>query len=284
VTAPPKPVFDPTKLAEMDDAVQQAIADKMLPGGVLWVERNGAAYYKAYGKRALLPTEEPMTDDTIFDAASLTKVLATTPAIMLLVERGQVTLDEPLATYLREFKGNGKDAITIRQLLTHTSGLRPDLDTKPPWSGYETAIRLACAEKLAAPPGTAFRYSDINFFLLGDVVRRVSGQKLNEFVAREIYTPLGMRDTGYLPPPDKLARVAPTEKVGDAILRGTVHDPTARYMGGVAGHAGTFTTAADLARFARMMLNEGELDGVRLFKPDTVRLMTRVQTPDSVPA
>jgi len=284
LTAPPKPVFDSARLAEMDAAVQQAIADKMLPGGVLWLERNGAAYHKAYGQKALSPSEEPMTEATIFDAASLTKVVATTPAIMLLVERGQVRLDEPLVTYLPEFKGNGKETFTIRQLLTHTSGLRPDIDTKPPWSGYETAIRLACAEKVAAPPGTAFRYSDINFLLLGEVVRRVSGRNLNEFVAREVYTPLKMRDTGFLPPPDKLARIAPTEKVNDGMLRGTVHDPTARYMGGVAGHAGLFTTAADLARFARMMLNEGELDGVRILKPETVRLMTRVQTPESIQA
>ena len=276
--------FHPEKLAEMDAAIRQSVADRQCPGAVLWLERNGAEYHHAYGRRALVPVEELMTEDTIFDAASLTKVIACTPAVMLLIERGRIELDGRVQAYIPEFSGEGKEAITIRQLLTHTSGLRPDISTQPPWSGYDTAIRMACAEKPLAPPGTSFRYSDINFFLLGEVVRRVSGSKLNEFVAREIYQPLKMSDTGYLPDASRLPRIAPTEKVGTNILRGTVHDPTARYMGGVAGHAGLFTTAADLARYARMLLNRGELDGVRIFKPETVDLMTGVQTPDPIPA
>jgi len=154
--------------------------------------------------------------------------------------------------------------------------------TKPPWSGARTAIQLACEEKLQAPPGTLFRYSDINFFLLGEVVQRVTGRKLEEFCAHDIFEPLKMVDTGYLPSREKLARIAPTEPANGAMLRGTVHDPTARFMGGVAGHAGLFTTAADLARYARMLLHQGELDGVRLFKPETVALMTAVQTPASI--
>ena len=311
----------------MDAAIEAAIADHQCPGAVLWLERNGFAYHKAYGKRAVAPAEESMTEDTLFDAASLTKVVACTPAVMRLVERGQVALEERVQTYLPEFKGDGKETITIRQLLTHTSGLRPDISTRPPWSGYDTAIRMACAEKLVTPPGTAFRYSDINFFLLGEVVRRVSGMKLNEFVEREIYRPLKMLDTGFRPfttsnaneaampenerknpaprtlpaegsklrdaalasgmatdPPAPVTRIAPTEKIDNRILRGVVHDPTARYMGGVAGHAGLFTTAADLARYARMLLNLGELDGVRVFKPETVRLMTSVQSPETIRA
>jgi len=280
----PGDVFFAEKLAEMDTAINATIADKGCPGGVLWFEHDGVAYHKAYGKRALVPAEEPMTEDTIFDAASLTKVIATTPAVMLLVERGQVKLDEAAQTYIPEFKGDGKEAITVRQLLTHTSGLRPDISTRPAWSGYDTAIRMACAEKLVTPPGTAFRYSDINFFLLGEIVRRVSGSPLNEFVAREIYGPLKMTDSGFLPPATKLLRIAPTERINGRILRGIVHDPTARFMGGVAGHAGLFLTAADLARFARMMLNGGELDGVRIFKPETVKLMTGVQSPEAVSA
>jgi uncharacterized protein YbbC (DUF1343 family) len=275
-------VFHTEKLAEIDDAIHKAIADKRTPGGVLWVERNGVAYHRAYGQRALLPREEPMTEDTIFDAASLTKVIATTPAIMLLIERGQVKLDEPVRTYLAGFKGEGKEAITVRHLLVHTSGLRPDLSLTEQWSGYETAIRLACEEKLVSAPGEVFRYSDINFFLLGEIVERVTGRKLSEFVEREVFHPLKMADTGFLPAATKLPRIAPTEKQGDTVLRGVVHDPTARRMGGVAGHAGLFTTAADLSRFARMMLNGGELDGVRVFKPGTVRLMTGVQTPDAL--
>ncbi|MBI3875770.1 MAG: DUF1343 domain-containing protein, partial [Verrucomicrobia bacterium] len=229
-----------------------------------------------------------------FDAASVTKVVAGTPALMLLVERGRVRLDEPVRAYIPQFTGGGKEAVSVRQLLTHTSGLRPDVDTKPPWSGHDTAIRKACEEKLQTPPGTAFRYSDINLFLVGEIVERVSGMKLNEFCAKEIYGPLKMMDTGFLPPEPKRARIAPTEQISESEaeflrtkpfwLRGAVHDPTARYMGGVAGHAGLFTTAADLARFARMMLNEGELDGARVFQPATVRLMTSVQSPPNVPS
>lgn len=277
--------FRADKLAEMDSAIREAIAEKKLPGGVLWLEREGSVYRKAYGQRALLPAEEPMTEDTIFDAASLTKVIATTPAILLLIERGQVKVDAPAQSYLPEFTGDGKETITLRHLLTHTSGLRPGLGATPAWAGSERAIQLACAEKMRSRAGADFVYSDINFILLGEVVRRVSGRPLNEFVTREIYQPLHMEDTGFLPPAAKLARIAPTTtNEGVGVLRGLVHDPTSRRMGGVAGHAGLFFTAADLARFARMLLNEGTLAGVRIFKPETVRLMTSVQSPDAVPA
>jgi uncharacterized protein YbbC (DUF1343 family)/CubicO group peptidase (beta-lactamase class C family) len=285
---PPEPpaaaaVFHAEKLAEMDAAILQAIADKKCPGGVLWLERQGTVYCKAYGRRAVVPAEEPMTEDTIFDVASLTKAVATTPAIMLLVERGQVSLDAPVCAYLPEFKGDGKEAITVKHLLTHTSGLRPGLDHQPAWSGYDTAIKLACAEKLRAKPGETLVYSDINFEVLGEVVRRVSRQGLDQFLAKEVYQPLKMADTGFRPPASLRGRIAPTEqRAEEGLLRGVVHDPTARSMGGVAGHAGLFTTAADLARFARMMLGNGELDGVRIFKPETVKLMTSAQTPDHI--
>src|ERR1043165_5550740 len=150
--------FRVEKLAEMDAAINQAIADKKCPGGVLGFEHEGKVYHKAYGNRAIVPEVEPMTEDTIFDAASLTKVVACTPAMMLLIERGQVKLDEPAQTYIPEFKGDGKEAITVRQLMTHTSGLRPDIETKTDWHGQQTAIQKACEEKLQAPPGTVFRY------------------------------------------------------------------------------------------------------------------------------
>ncbi len=268
----------------MDTAINRAIADKKCPGGVLWLEHRGASYHKAYGNRALVPGAEPMTEDTIFDAASLTKVIACTPAVMLLVERGQVKLDEPVQTYIPEFKGDGKEAITVRQLMLHVSGLRGDIETSTDWRGQQTAIQKACAEKLLSAPGAAFRYSDINFFLLGEIVQRVSHQPLEQFVTREVYAPLKMTDTGYLPPAARLPRIAPTEVVNGKPYRGVVHDPTARHMGGVAGHAGLFTTAPDLARYARMLLNRGSLDGVRILKPETVALMTSVQSPPSIRA
>lgn len=275
-------VFAPAKLAAIDAAINQAITEGKTPGAIFWLERDGLAYHRAYGRRALVSSVEEATEDTIYDAASMTKVVATTPAIMLLWERGQLELEAPVCRYLPEFKGGGKEAITIRQLLTHTSGLRPDLSLNPPWSGYDRAIQLACAEKLLTPPGTAFRYSDINFFLLGEVVHRVSGHPLNEFVASEIYRPLRMRDAGFLPPASQRHRIAPTELADGVMLRGVVHDPTARRMGGVAGHAGLFFTVADVARYANLLVHQGQLGGVRLFKPETVKLMTSVQTPESV--
>jgi CubicO group peptidase (beta-lactamase class C family) len=276
--------FHPEKLAEMDAAINQAIAEHRCPGGVLWLEHDGAVYEKAYGCRALVPAREPMSEDTIFDAASLTKVVATTPAVMLLIERGRVKLDEPVSAYIPEFTGDGRESVTVRELLTHTSGLPPDIETKSDWHGEPEAIKKACAEKLQAKPGTVFKYSDINFILLGEIVQRVSRTPLEVFVQREIYAPLKMTSTGYLPTPDKLPRIAPTEVVDGKPWRGVVHDPTARHMGGVAGHAGLFTTAADLARYARMLLNLGELDGVRVLKPETVKLMTSVQSPAQISA
>ncbi len=272
------------KILEMGAAINEAIAEKKCPGGVLWLTHGGHSTWKAFGHRAVVPTEEPMTDDTIFDAASLTKVVATTPAIMLLLERGQVSLDDPVAKYLPEFAVENKGEITVRQLLTHTSGLRPDISLKPDWTGYDEAIRLCCAEKLGSTPGEKVTYSDTGMILVGEIVRRVIGEPLDKFVKREIYDRLGMKDTSFNPPKEKLGRIAPTEVEGDTPVRGVVHDPRARRMGGVAGHAGLFFTAADLDRYARMLLNGGELNGVRIFKPETVKLMTSVQTPPSVSA
>jgi uncharacterized protein YbbC (DUF1343 family)/CubicO group peptidase (beta-lactamase class C family) len=268
----------------MDSAVQQAIAEKRCPGGVLWLESRGASYHKAYGNRAVVPSIEPMTEDTIFDAASLTKVVACTPAVMWLIEHGKIVLDEPVRTYIPEFAGEGRDSVTVRHLLTHTSGLRPDIETRTDWHGQAEAIRKACEERLQSVPGTVFRYSDINFFMLGEIVQRVSKTPLQDFVREKIYAPLGMSDTGYLPAETNMLRIAPTEVVAGKPWRGVVHDPTARHMGGVAGHAGLFFTASDLAKYARMLLNGGQLDGIRIFKPETVRLMTTVQPPESLTA
>ena len=263
--------FDATRLREIDGAVRSAIAAHQLPGGVIWIEHDGSVYTRPYGYRALVPRRERMTENTIFDAASITKVIATAPSIWLLIERGQIDLDAPVSRYLPEFHGGWRDEMTIRHLLTHTSGLRPDLDLDKPWSGYDTGIRLALAEEPQNRPGFVFRYSDINFELLGEIVRRISGMPLDRFAQKEIFEPLGMTDTSFRPV--DVARVAPTEN-----LRGIVHDPTARRMGGVAGHAGLFTTAHDLAIYARMIMN----DGAPVFRPATLRAMTTVLTPPNV--
>jgi CubicO group peptidase (beta-lactamase class C family) len=268
----------------MDAAVASAITNHQCPGGVLWLEHDGAVYHKAFGNRALVPEREPMTEDTIFDAASLTKVIATTPAIMLLVERGKVALNAPVRDYIPEFTGDGRERVKVRELLTHTSGLPTDLETKSGWQGQAEAVRKACEVPLDSAPGTEFQYSDINFILLGEIVRRVTKTPLEMFARHEIFAPLQMIDTGFLPPPGELPRIAPTEVVNGKPWRGIVHDPTSRHMGGAAGHAGLFTTAADVARYARMLLNLGELDGVRIFKPETVKLMTSAQTPPQMKA
>lgn len=274
--------FRPDRLAAMDAMVHLAIQEKKLPGGVLWVERRGTAYVKAYGERSIMPDREPMTVDTIFDAASLTKVIATTSAIMKLIEDGKIDPAATVSHYLPEFRGEGKEAITVRELLTHTSGLRAGISPQGDWSGIAGAYARICNEKLPDVPGSSYRYSDINFILLGCLVRKITGVGLDEFCRREIFSPLGMEKTDYLP--KNPAEIAPTERQADGqVLRGVVHDPTSRKMGGVAGHAGLFLPAGDLAKFARMMLNGGELDGVRVFKPETVKQMTAVQTPEWLP-
>ena len=184
--------FNPARLARMDEEIQRAIAEHQLPGGVLWVECKGSNYHKAFGSRSVFPTSEAMTEDTIFDVASLTKVLATVPALMVLYERGKVKLDEPVVNYLPEFKGGGKEAITVRHLLTHTSGFPRSLSGEPDWFDFKRAFSMVCAQKLSVSPGTAFLYSDLNFIILGEVVQRLAEMKLDEFCAREIFKPLKM--------------------------------------------------------------------------------------------
>jgi uncharacterized protein YbbC (DUF1343 family)/CubicO group peptidase (beta-lactamase class C family) len=278
--------------AAVDQQMERAVQDGLIPGAVVVVGHNGQiVFQKAYGSRALIPRREPMTLDTIFDAASLTKVIATTPSIMRLFEQGQIRLNDPVTKYLPEFQG-GHSEITIRNLMTHFSGLRPDLDLKPAWSGYETGIQRALIDKPAGPPGVRFVYSDINFILLGEIVHRLSGKMLNDYASENFYQPSGMRETTFLPPASLRPRIAPTEinPVTGQPLRGEVHDDTARYMGGVAGHAGVFTTAADLAKFAQMMLDGGQVkddkgqgNGVRLFSAATVEKFTTPESPPDQP-
>ncbi len=271
----------PVRLAAVDAIIQQAITDGNIPGAVLIVGHNGKVVYrKAYGSRALEPKREPMTLDTVFDLASLTKVVATTTAVMQLVELGKVRLNDPVAKYLPDFAQNGKDDVTVRQLLTHYSGLEPDLDLKTPWEGKETAYHMAMAETLQNPSGSAFVYSDINFITLGALVEKVSGEPLDEYATRHIFTPLKMLHTRFVPPASWRAKIAPTQyDENEHMLRGVVHDPTARRMGGVAGHAGLFSTADDLSKFAQALLNGGG----GILSPLAVEKMTTPETPPAAP-
>jgi uncharacterized protein YbbC (DUF1343 family)/CubicO group peptidase (beta-lactamase class C family) len=292
----PPPGFRPGRLDRIDALVGEAMAARLTPGAVVLVGRGAnIGYQKAFGHRALVPSAEPMTLDTVFDLASLTKVVATTTAVMQLVEQARVRLNDPVAAFVPGFERHGKGNITVRHLLTHVSGLRPDVDLGDPWTGYDAAIELARAEVPTSAPGERFVYSDINFFLLGDIVARVTGEPLDRYTKRAIFDPLGMRDTSFNPPSSLRPRIAPTERCAtedawpckrpDAPpLRGIVHDPTARRMGGVAGHAGLFSTAADLSRFARMLLGRGDLDGVRVLAESTVARMISASTPAGMAA
>ncbi len=281
------------KLKAIDGEVNREIEQHHLPGAVVLVARNGGVVWrKAYGSRAVEPAPEAMTTDTIFDLASLTKVVATATSIMILVERGKVRLSDPLSTYIPEIKGEGRDRITLELLLTHRAGYAPDFDLRERWSGYDEAIKRLIQEPLRNPPGARFVYSDINYIALGEVVHRVSGLTLDEFARRNIFLPLGMRETGFRPNANLRSRIAPTEQRrgqlrylgdkpqdseadGEKWLRGEVHDPTSYRMGGVAGHAGLFSTANDLAIYCQMILNGGQYNGVRILAPLTIAEMTR---------
>jgi CubicO group peptidase (beta-lactamase class C family) len=227
-----------------------------------------------------------MTLDTIFDAASLTKVVATTPCVLKLIEDGRIGLEDKVTRYLPELIGDdNKSAITIRHLMTHTSGLMAGVRRGYQWQGYARGIALATSESSSNVAGKYYRYSDINFILLGEIVQRVTKESLAQFAGTQVFQPLKMTDSGFLPAATFRPRIAPTTRMEDgSVLRGTVHDPTSRAMGGVAGHAGLFTTAHDLARYARMILNGGELEGVRILKRETVNLMRSVQSPKHITA
>ena len=285
----PAAVESSAGFAPIAPLVEAAIARHELPGAVVVVGRGDAiVYHQAFGQRAVRPSPEAMTETTIFDLASLTKVVATTTSVMKLVEEGRIRLNDPVALFIPEFGRFGKAGITIRHLLTHTSGLRPDLELEVEFHGADEAIRRASDEVPTAPAGERFVYSDINFFLLGDIVRRVSGETLDRYAKTRIFEPLGMTETTFLPPESWRTRIAPTEACpmlswpcgGDVpFLRGVVHDPTSRRMDGVAGHAGLFSTAADLSRFCRMLIGGGRLGAVRILSPATVSRMTSPSTP-----
>lgn len=279
-----------SKLDEIDLAVNECIHDGNTPGGIffLHIEKpNNEAqleWVQVYGNKSLSPNIETNSVDTIYDLASLTKVVATAPSIMMLWERGLLDIDAPAFTYLPAFTNDLQKTITIRHLLTHTSGLRPGYSTKG-WKGYDEGIATACKELPKQEPGSKFVYSDINFILLGEIVRTVSGEKIDKFAKENIYLPLGMIDTGYNPSSDKLSRIAPTQKVNNKILCGVVHDPTARNMDGIAGHAGVFSTVSDLSIYCNMLLHQGRYGKKlkkQLLKPETVHLMATIQSPKAL--
>lgn len=256
----------------IDQLMEGAISRGLVAGGVVLIgDHEGALYERAYGKTSAAPTATPMAMDTIFDIASLTKVVATAPAILKLAEEGKLSLVDPVVRWFPEFAGKGKDDLLVLNLLTHTSGL--DDFSFSPQNALRSAVEGAAGQKLKGEIGIRFKYADINFILLGEMVRRITGSGLDRYTGVSFFTPLGMKDTAFNPDKCKLPRCAATV-ADNALLIGQVQDSLSRELGGVAGHAGLFTTAPDLARFCRMILNEGELDGVRILSARAVRQMT----------
>ncbi|WP_437191914.1 serine hydrolase domain-containing protein [Planctomicrobium sp. SH527] len=266
----------PAGIPGVDELIEAGIQEKKIPGAVVLIgTKDQILHRKAYGARQILPTEEPNVMETIYDLASLTKPVATATSVMLLMEQGKIDINAPVTNYLPEFTSHGKDKITVHHLLTHTSGLIADNHIRDYQQGREEAWKRICALKLVAPPEEKFIYSDVGFITLGILVERVSGTPLNEFVQQNLFAPLKMADSAYQPDPSLVGRIAPQNQEKDRWIRGTVHDPRASLMGGVAGHAGTFATADDLSRYARMILNNGSLDGVQILAPTTVAAMAK---------
>jgi CubicO group peptidase (beta-lactamase class C family) len=272
----------PPDFRPVDAAVEAAIKKGGCPGAVVLVVHGDAVVFrKAYGNRAVQPAAEPMTPDTVFDLASLTKPVATATSIHLLAEKGRLRYSDPVAKHWPALAANGKETVTVEHCLLHTSGLTADNPVADYADGKEKALERVAALKLEAPPGTRFKYSDVGFIVLGHLVERLTGEPVDAFAKKHVFDPLKMADTRFRPGWDLVARVAPTGKREGRVIRAAVHDPRAHLMGGAAGHAGLFGTADDLARYCRMLLRGGELDGVRILKPETVAAFT---APHEVPS
>jgi uncharacterized protein YbbC (DUF1343 family)/CubicO group peptidase (beta-lactamase class C family) len=274
VAAATRAVGDLPALSVCDKLIEDAIGQRKCPGAVLLVGRGDEVVYrKAYGNKSVAPTTRPMTVDTIFDLASLTKSVATGPSVMILAERGKLDIHAPVARYIPEFGQNGKGGVTIEDLLLHRGGLVPDNDIADYANGPGEAWKKLYALELNWPVGTHFAYSDVGFETLGKLVEVVSGKPLDVFAREELFEPLKMSHTTYLPPAQWRDRIAPTQQREGRWMVGEVHDPRADALGGVAGHAGLFSDADDISRFCRMLLHGGVLEGVRVLKEMTYRSM-----------
>lgn len=277
----PPPSFD---AATFDPLVRDGIGRGAFPGAALVVGRADTILFaRGYGRLAWRPSASTVTaDSTMYDLASLTKVLVTTTVLMILVDRGRVRLDDPVARYVPEFRGGSRDRITVRHLLTHTSGLRATLPLHRDARDSAEAFRMVLAAEPVAPVGARVIYSDLNAILLGEIAVRAAGAPLDRFAAREIFEPLGLRQLMFRPPRSARAHIAPTGVWRGHDVAGAVNDPNALRLGGVAGHAGAFGTAADVARLAQFMLREGRTtSGRRLVRAATVRLFTTRVVPPS---
>ncbi|MBN1509602.1 MAG: beta-lactamase family protein [Sedimentisphaerales bacterium] len=272
------------RLARIDGVVDEEIKAGHLPGAVVLVGRgNRVLYCKAFGLEVAEPFEEVMQKGTIFDMASLTKPIATATAIMILVDGGRIDVNDLVSKYLPAFACNGKEQARIRHLLTHTSGLPAymdanDLRTRFGESCPDQVVETICGLKVQSTPGEGFRYSCLGYITLARIVKIVTGQGIGQFSEASIFQPLGMRHTRFNPPASWRKRIAATEIVGGALLRGTGHDPLGRLMDGTSGNAGLFSTASDLSIYCRMLLNNGIWKGKRILSPAAVAMLTGAQS------
>lgn len=264
------------RLSHIDPIVEAGLDEKKMPGCVIAIGRHGKiALLRAYGDKRVEPQVEPMTVDTVFDMASITKPVATATSTMVLVEQGKVRIRNRVSEYIPEFGVNGKEKVTIFQLLTHQGGLIPDNAIDDYNHGLEEAFNRINNLETYVEPGSRFVYTDVGFILLADIIKRTSGLNVHEFSQKHIFEPLGMTETGYLPDDELRSRAAPTEQREGKWMQGEVHDPRAYRLGGIAGHAGLFSTATDLAVYAQMMLNGGTYGGKRILSKQMVERMTR---------
>lgn len=264
--------MDPVRLALIDDVVARGLRRGDYPGAVVLIGRHGrVAYQRAYGDRLTVPRREAMRLDTVFDIASLTKVLVTAPAVMQLREAGRLSLEEGLGDLVPACRSRDRRDIRVRQLLAHESGLRGTFTGRllRRIGSYQDGVAMACAEEMSGRPGAQLRYSDLNYILLGEIVRRTSGEDLDQYAYRHILRPLGMNETYYNPPAALHARLA-----GEDVVTGEVENGVATRMGGISGHSGLYSTAADLAVFSAMLLNGGAWQGVRILSQASVKQMT----------
>ena len=270
--------FDPVMVSNVDDIVWTAIRDSAFPGAELAIIRDGAlAYNRAFGSLTYDPSSGEVSHATRYDLASLTKVIATTTAVMKLCDKGALSLEDSVSRFLPRFSGGLKRGITVRQLLMHRAGLPPFRKLWEICPTPEAALDTVYETPLVARPGDTTIYSDFSMIILGKVVEKISGRPLNEFVERELYRPLGMTSTGFLPPIGERQLIAPTEFDSTwrrRLVQGTVHDENAAFFGGVSGHAGLFSTASDLAVFMDMLMNGGTYGGVRYLSDSIVHMFT----------
>jgi len=278
-----KPGFTETQACKIQALVESEIDKGSFPGAVVLAGQDQTIlFYEAFGNQVIEPESRPMTKDTVFDLASLTKPLVTAPSVMVLVDQSKIDPNDTVAAFLPAFACEGKDTVQIRHLLTHTSGLPAYTSAKSLEDAYgspcpEAVVNAICQSKPLNKPGETFRYSCLGYILLARIVETISGQTLDEFAQENLFRPLSLQHTTFNPSGSTIDRIAPTEVVNEQVLCGTVHDPLAQLMGGVSGNAGLFSTANDIATVCQMLLNGGTLNNKTILSPEAVALMTMPQ-------